>query len=66
LLIKVNGEEREVAGDSVLKDLLEELKLSPSIVVVECNRRIVSRREYGNTKLTDGDILEIVHLVGGG
>lgn len=64
--IKVNGEEREVASGLALTSLLQDLKLSPSIVVVERNRRIVPRNEYSNAQLADGDVLEIVQLVGGG
>jgi thiamine biosynthesis protein ThiS len=64
--VKVNGEEREVASGLALASLLQDLKLSPIIVVVERNRRIIPRKEYSDTQLVDGDILEIVHLVGGG
>jgi sulfur carrier protein len=64
--IKVNGEERQVGSGLALASLLQDLKLSPSIVVVERNRRIIPRKEYSDTQLVDGDILEIVHLVGGG
>jgi sulfur carrier protein len=34
--------------------------------VVELNRTIVSREAQESTSLKDGDVLEIVHFVGGG
>jgi sulfur carrier protein len=33
---------------------------------VERNREVVPRAQHGATKLTGGDVIEIVHLVGGG
>jgi sulfur carrier protein len=34
--------------------------------VVELNRTIISREVQESTSLKDGDVLEIVHFVGGG
>jgi thiamine biosynthesis protein ThiS len=64
--IRINGEEREIAGGLSIAGLLEELKIRPGRVVVELNRNIVAREAHGSTLLTDGDALEIVHFVGGG
>jgi len=63
--LTVNGEAREVAARTVL-GLLEELGLQPARTVVEQNAVIVSREVYGDTLLKDGDVLELVRLVGGG
>ena len=63
--LTVNGEPREVAGTTVLA-LLEELGLNPGATVVERNAQIVDRASYRETALADGDILELVRLVGGG
>jgi sulfur carrier protein len=35
-------------------------------VAIELNREIVSREQWPQTRLHDGDRLEIVHFVGGG
>ena len=35
-------------------------------VAIELNREIVPRGQWAETKLSDGDRLEIVHFVGGG
>ena len=64
--LKINGEEREIADGVALSGLLEDLKIRPGRVVVERNKQIVPRDEFGATILADGDVLEIVHFVGGG
>lgn len=63
--LKINGEEREVSAGSV-EELLGALKLSKAGVAVELNGEIVRRESYGTSSLKDGDVLEIVSLVGGG
>jgi thiamine biosynthesis protein ThiS len=66
LEILVNGEPRRVPGPASAADLLQHLGLDPRTVVVELNRQIVRRPELGNTTLSDGDSVELVHFVGGG
>ena len=64
--VKINGEERQVDDGLTLTALLESLQIRPGRVVVERNRDIVPRDSYNTTAVNDGDILEIVHFVGGG
>ena len=66
LALTVNGEGRLVPGPAMVQDLLESLGLDPRGIVVELNRRIVRRPEIGRTALQNGDVLELVHFVGGG
>ena len=66
LLIVVNGDERRVPGPASLLDLLAHLGLDPRTVVVELNRKIVRRPRLGETSLSEGDSVELVHFVGGG
>jgi thiamine biosynthesis protein ThiS len=63
--LTVNGELREVDANTVLA-LLEELGLNPLTTVVERNAEIVDRSSYCDTVLSEGDILELVRIVGGG
>ena len=63
--LTINGEGREVAAATVLA-LLEELGLNPAATVVERNHAIVDRAAYPETALAEGDILELVRIVGGG
>jgi thiamine biosynthesis protein ThiS len=47
--------------------LLGELELDPRLVVVERNREILrDRHAFDEVTLLDGDVLELVHFVGGG
>jgi len=64
--IKINGEEKQIADGLSVNGLLESLQIRPGRVVVERNRDIVSRESFAATMLAEGDILEIVHFVGGG
>jgi thiamine biosynthesis protein ThiS len=66
LQIVVNGDERRVPGPATLLDLLAHLGLDPRTVVVELNREIVRRPRLGETSLSQGDSVELVHFVGGG
>ena len=66
LALTINGEGRVVPGPATVQDLLESLGLDPRGIVVELNRRIVRRPEIGRTALQNGDVLELVHFVGGG
>ncbi len=63
--LTINGEPRYVAAATVLA-LLEELGLRPGTSVVERNGVIVERAAYGATALKEGDVLELVRIVGGG
>jgi sulfur carrier protein len=62
----VNGEERAAADGATLADLVRELSLDGKPIAVELNRAVVPRGRYAQTRLGEGDRLEIVTLVGGG
>jgi thiamine biosynthesis protein ThiS len=64
--ITVNGEERAVSDGGNVLTLLDELGLHPRLIVVEHNRTILDRAHYDETRLREGDVLELVHFVGGG
>lgn len=64
--IHINGEEKEIADGLNIARLLDELEIRPGRVVIELNRTIISREAQGSTSLKEGDVLEIVHFVGGG
>jgi thiazole synthase len=65
LSLTVNGEMRRVAPCSIA-DLVRALEFDPAKVAVERNGEIVPRSTLGAVPLGDGDVLEIVHFVGGG
>ncbi|GMM91873.1 sulfur carrier protein ThiS [Qipengyuania sp. MTN3-11] len=63
--ITVNGETRRTAA-ATIADLARELELDPAKVAVERNGTIVPRSELAEHPVAEGDVLEIVHFVGGG
>jgi thiamine biosynthesis protein ThiS len=62
----INGDPRDGIEARSVEELLLELGLDPRAVVVELNRDIVRRPALAATQVADGDVLEIVHFVGGG
>jgi sulfur carrier protein len=64
--VQINGECRQVADDCRVSELLHELGLTRQRLAVEVNRQLVPRSQFDSTKLTAGDKIEIVTLVGGG
>jgi thiamine biosynthesis protein ThiS len=67
LALTGNGDPRTVTPGTSLSDFLASLKLDQRMVVIEHNREILrDRAAYASLALADGDVLEIVHFVGGG
>ena len=63
----VNGAPRELDRNSTIAGLLGSLEIDPRLVVIEHNRSILrDRNAYASLDLKDGDVVEIVHFVGGG
>ncbi len=66
LLLTINGEPRRIAAGATIADLVAGLGLDPRKVAVERNAEIAPRSTLNDVMLSDGDVLEIVHFVGGG
>lgn len=64
--IHVNGEALQLPENSSIINLLEHLEMTRGRVAVELNTEIVPRSQHHNTQLKDGDMVEIVHAIGGG
>ncbi len=64
--ITVNGDAHDIPPGTTVRGLVETLGLTEGPVAVERNREVVPRAEHPNTELCAGDVLEIVHFVGGG
>ncbi|WP_199743537.1 sulfur carrier protein ThiS [Caulobacter sp. 602-1] len=62
----LNGEERDVADVVTIADLVGALGLDARKVAVERNLEIAPRSTYADTRLADGDRIEIVTFIGGG
>jgi sulfur carrier protein len=66
LNLKVNGETLQAAEPQTVRQLVERLGFSAKPVAVEVNKQLVPRRQHEQTILRDGDVIEVVTLVGGG
>jgi len=64
--VHINGEARDVAAETTLAELLQQLELDPRSLAVERNLDLVPRANHADTIIEEGDRLEIVTLVGGG
>jgi sulfur carrier protein len=64
--IVINGETKSVEAGLSIANFLEQLNLTSPAVAVEVNQQIQPRDTHHQTVLQNGDVLEIVTLVGGG
>ncbi len=66
--LHITGEERtfDSAPPFTVAALVETLGMKSDRVAIELNRDIVPRDRWSETKLSEGDRLEVVHFVGGG
>jgi sulfur carrier protein len=64
--VTVNGTQREVPDGLTVRALVEHLGLTEGPVAVEINRAVVPRASHPDRRIEPGDVIEIVHFVGGG
>lgn len=64
-MVKVNGKEMDIAGESI-SEFLKSTDYVLRVIAVERNEEIVLRSMYDKTILKDEDVVEIVSFVGGG
>jgi thiamine biosynthesis protein ThiS len=66
MTILLNGKPRLMNETTTVAGLLRELHLPPVRVAVEVNEELVSRSQFEETSLREGDRVEVVTFVGGG
>jgi len=66
MAILVNGEPKTVPAESTVADLVRILGLDKAACAVEVNKRLVPKSKHPQHALSDGDVVELVTLVGGG
>ena len=64
--ITVNGDAVELPASCSIIQLLEHLNMTGGRVAVELNQQIIPRSQHAEQPLNEGDIVEIVHAIGGG
>lgn len=66
MILVVNGQEQSVPDDARVSDLIRLLGLEKAACAVEVNRELVPKRRHDEQRLSHGDRVEVVTLVGGG
>jgi sulfur carrier protein len=64
--VTVNGEPHSCGEGLTVEGLLREKAFSFPLKVIFVNQRLVKRDQTAATVLHDGDVVEVVHLIGGG
>ena len=64
--VTVNDEPHVLPDGATVADLVTVLGLGGRRIAVELNRSVVPRAAYLSTTLHEGDIVEVIHFVGGG
>ncbi len=64
--LQVNGRRVELPGPTPLLDYLRDLGIDARAVAVEVDGEILEREQYASCTLREGDVIEIVRMVGGG
>ena len=63
--VTINGKPEEVRGGTIL-EILQAKDVSPQMVAVELNSKILERDELARTVVKDGDAIELLFYMGGG
>ncbi|MEK4221616.1 MULTISPECIES: sulfur carrier protein ThiS [Bacillus] len=67
MIVTINGVKKEIPENiRTVERLLEHLQVQDKKLVVEMNGEILNKDQHGQFRLKSGDVLEIVHFVGGG
>jgi len=66
IALRVNGKAVELPAPTPLLDYVRGLGVDPRGIAVEVNGEILQREDYPGRMLVEGDVVEIVRMVGGG
>ncbi len=64
--IQINGKEELIENIKNLSGLINSKNLKPENLVIEHNTKIISKEEFKNITIKEGDKIEIISFVGGG
>lgn len=64
--IQINGKTEEITDGLTVKKLLDFKGINHNVVACELNQKILRRANLQETPLKDGDVLEIIQMIGGG
>lgn len=67
-VLKINGQQKtfDRGVPPTLSALLENLNINAATVVAEVDGRIIERKDFAQTTLTENQSIELIRFVGGG
>lgn len=66
MTITLNGKQLDIKDGATGADLLAQAGIPSSTTVAELNGEIVPREQFVNRHFREGDVVELVTIVGGG
>jgi sulfur carrier protein len=66
MVVSVNGKIVDLPEGTSVDGLLDHLKVKREYTAVAVNREITPKAQYADTRLKDGDKVEVVRPMGGG
>jgi len=66
MVVSVNGKMVDLPEGTSVDGLLDHLKVKREYTAVAVNREITPKAQYADTRLKDGDKVEVVGPMGGG
>lgn len=64
--VTINGQQKEIAATSSLKDIVDDFSHNTPKVVAELNEEIIRTEQWSNRLISEGDKIELISFVGGG
>jgi len=64
--IRLNGKLKLIDENYKIQTLINDLNVPIKKIAIELNQEILDKKKLNRIKLKKGDIIEIVHFIGGG
>jgi sulfur carrier protein len=64
--LSINGKDHAIEKADTVADVLNHLNIARERVAVVVNEQVVRRANLESTPLNEGDVIEIITMVGGG
>jgi len=64
--IQLNGEKHTFEKPMDIASILNMLNIPVSSVIVEYNRNVLQKANFSNIRVNNGDVIELIRIVGGG
>ncbi len=66
ITVTINGKQQTLEGPTTVAAYIEALPVNQRQVAVAINGEVVPRVQWPTAVINDGDVLEVVRMVGGG